>query len=93
MKSIMIVAGTRPEIIKLAPVIKWLEKLGEEYIFVWSGQHYDYELSRIFFEQLRIPEPDEDLSVGSGTHAEQIAKRRGENLQPLQELKLPKTML
>jgi len=70
----MIVAGTRPEIIKLAPVIKWLEKLGEEYIFVWSGQHYDYELSRIFFEQLRIPEPDEDLNVGSGTHAEQTAK-------------------
>jgi len=74
MKSVMVVAGTRPEVIKLAPVIKWLEKLGVEYIFVWSGQHYDYELSGIFFEQLKIPDPDENLGVGNGTHAEQTAK-------------------
>lgn len=74
MKPVMVVAGTRPEAIKLAPVIKWLEKLGVEYVFVWSGQHYDYELSGIFFEQLRIPDPDENLGVGSGTHAEQTAK-------------------
>ena len=74
MKPVMVVAGTRPEVIKLAPVIKWLEKLGVEHIFVWSGQHYDYELSRIFFEQLGIPDPDENLDVGSGTHAEQTAK-------------------
>jgi len=74
MEPVMIVAGTRPEAIKLASVIKWLEKLGVEYIFVWSGQHYDYELSRIFFEQLRISDPDENLGVGSGTHAEQTAK-------------------
>jgi UDP-N-acetylglucosamine 2-epimerase len=47
--SIMIVAGTRPEAIKLAPVIWSLEKLGVDYIFIWSGQQYDYEMSRIFF--------------------------------------------
>jgi UDP-N-acetylglucosamine 2-epimerase (non-hydrolysing) len=41
----MIVAGTRPEAIKLAPVIWSLEKLGVNYVFVWSGQHYDSELS------------------------------------------------
>jgi len=70
----MIVAGTRPEAIKLAPVIWSLEKLGVEYIFVWSGQHYDYEMSRIFFEQLGLPEPDVDLDVRSGSHAEQTAK-------------------
>jgi UDP-N-acetylglucosamine 2-epimerase (non-hydrolysing) len=63
-RSVMIVAGTRPEVIKLAPVIWSLEKLGVDYIFVWSGQHFDYEMSRIFFEQLRLPEPDEYLNIG-----------------------------
>ena len=70
--SLLIVAGTRPEAIKLAPVLWNLRR--EEYVFVWSGQHYDYEMSRIFFEQLRLPEPDVDLNVRSGTHAEQTAK-------------------
>jgi len=72
--SIMIVAGTRPEAIKLAPVIEGLNKLEVDYTFVWSGQHYDYKMSKIFFEQLGLPEPDENLDVRSGTHAEQTAK-------------------
>jgi len=71
---IMIVAGTRPETIKLAPVFWWLDKFGVDYTFVWSGQHYDYEMSKVFFEQLRLPEPAVDLDVRSGTHAEQTAK-------------------
>ena len=54
--SIMIVAGTRPEAIKLAPVIEWIQKLNLDFIFVWSGQHYHYEMSKIFFEQLGLPE-------------------------------------
>jgi UDP-N-acetylglucosamine 2-epimerase (non-hydrolysing) len=70
----MVVGGTRPEAIKLAPVIWGLEEAGVEYVFVWSGQHYDYEMSRVFFEQLKLPEPALDLEVGSGTHAEQTAK-------------------
>jgi hypothetical protein len=61
---VMTVAGTRPEAIKLAPVFWWLEKLGVDYVFVWSGQHYDYEMSRVFFEQLKLPEPDVFLDVG-----------------------------
>jgi len=71
---ILVIAGTRPEIIKLAPVVEWLERLRADYVLVWSGQHYDYEMSRIFFEQLGIPEPDMTLDVGSGSHAEQTAK-------------------
>lgn len=71
---VMVVGGTRPEAIKLAPVIWGLEEAGVEYVFVWSGQHYDYEMSRVFFEQLKLPEPALDLEVGSGTHAEQTAK-------------------
>ena len=70
----MVVAGTRPELIKLAPVMKSLNELGVDYTFVWSGQHYDYRLSRIFLEQLALPNPDENLGVGSGTHAEQTAR-------------------
>jgi UDP-N-acetylglucosamine 2-epimerase (non-hydrolysing) len=63
--SFMIMAGTRPEAIKVAPVLWWLDKLGVEYTFIWSGQHYDYEMSSIFFEQLNLPAPDEYLNVGS----------------------------
>jgi UDP-N-acetylglucosamine 2-epimerase (non-hydrolysing) len=73
--AIMIVAGTRPEAIKIAPVLWWLDKLGVNYIFIWSGQHYDYEMSKIFFEQLRLPEPDEYLDVGAQAQdvAQQVA--------------------
>ena len=61
---IMIIVGTRPEAIKVAPIIWWLDRLGVDYIFIWSGQHYDYEMSSVFFEQLRLPNPDEYLSEG-----------------------------
>lgn len=74
MKPILITAGTRPEAIKIAPIIEELQKQNIEFIFVWSGQHYDYEMSKIFFEQLELPEPDENLNIQSGTHAEQTAK-------------------
>jgi len=73
---VMIVAGTRPEAIKLAPVIWNLDRLGVDYVFVWSGQHYDYEMSQIFFEQLGLPEPDKYLGVGtrSADISEQVSK-------------------
>jgi len=74
MKPLLITAGTRPEAIKMAPVIKEFQKQNIEFIFVWSGQHYDYQMSKIFFEQLELPEPDENLDIRSGTHAEQTAK-------------------
>jgi len=72
--DVMVVAGTRPELIKLAPVFWELQRRGISYVFVWSGQHYDYEMSRVFIEQLGIPEPDHDIGVGSGSHAIQTAK-------------------
>ncbi|MCX8162860.1 MAG: UDP-N-acetylglucosamine 2-epimerase (non-hydrolyzing) [Candidatus Bathyarchaeota archaeon] len=73
MKPVMVVAGTRPEVIKLAPVIEWLKRLNVDYVFIWSGQHYDYLLSGVFFEEFGLSEPDVDLRVGSGSHAEQTA--------------------
>jgi len=53
--NIVVVVGTRPEIIKMAPVIKELEKRGVEYTFVNTGQHYDYEMNQIFIEELGLP--------------------------------------
>ena len=74
MAPIMVVAGTRPEAIKLSPLIQSLQKLGVDTILAWSGQHYDYELSEVFFKQLDLPKPDVNLHVGRGSHAEQTGK-------------------
>ena len=67
-----IILGTRPEIIKLAPVMRALER--DEYILIHTEQHYDYEMNRIFLEELGLPEPDYNLHVGSGTQAVQTGK-------------------
>ncbi|MEM1510538.1 MAG: UDP-N-acetylglucosamine 2-epimerase, partial [Thermofilaceae archaeon] len=72
--SVVVVAGTRPEVVKLYPVLKRLDELSVECYFVWSGQHYDYEMSRIFFEELGVRSPDVDLDVRSGSHAEQTGR-------------------
>ena len=74
--KITIVAGARPNFIKIAPIIKALEKKQNEgiditYRLVHTGQHYDKNLSDTFFEELNIPHPDANLEVKSGTQAEQ----------------------
>lgn len=71
---ISIVLGTRPEIIKMSPVIRECEKRGIEYHILHTGQHYSYEMDRAFFEQLELPDADFNLDVGSGNHGEQTAK-------------------
>lgn len=70
----MIVVGTRPEIIKMAPVVKALQNQRSPFILVHTAQHYDYNLSQQFFEELELPKPDYSLRIGSGTHAEQTAR-------------------
>lgn len=65
------VFGTRPEIIKLAPVIRAFEEMGIEPLLVHTGQHYDYEMSSVFLEELELGKIDYHLEVGSGTQAEQ----------------------
>lgn len=71
---ISIILGTRPEIIKMSPIIRECEKQGLKYFILHTGQHYSYNLDKIFFEELELPEADYDLEVGSGTHAEETGK-------------------
>ncbi|ASI98524.1 non-hydrolyzing UDP-N-acetylglucosamine 2-epimerase [Thermococcus celer] len=68
------VFGTRPEIIKLAPVVRAFEERGVEPLLIHTGQHYDYEMSRVFLEELELDGIDYHLEVGSGTQAEQTGK-------------------
>ena len=75
------VVGARPQFIKMAPVSRELRKHLEE-IVIHTGQHYDYEMNRVFFEQLEIPEPDYYLGVGSGSHGYQT----GEMLKKIEEV-------
>src|SRR5690606_17496224 len=75
---ITIVAGARPNFIKIAPIIKAIEKRQLEganilYRLVHTGQHYDKNLSDTFFTELNIPEPDVNLDVKSGSQAVQTA--------------------
>jgi len=68
---IMIVLGTRPEIIKMSPVIRACEALSTPYRVIHTGQHYSYAMDRIFFEELELPAPTHNLDVGSALHAVQ----------------------
>jgi UDP-N-acetylglucosamine 2-epimerase len=67
------VVGARPNFIKLAPVSRELRREFDE-IIIHTGQHYDYEMDRVFFDQLEIPRPDYHLGVGSGSHGRQTAE-------------------
>jgi len=69
-----IILGTRPEIIKMSPIIRELEYQELDYFILHTGQHYSYSMDRVFFEELNLPEPKYNLNVGSGTHAEETAK-------------------
>ena len=69
-----VILGTRPEIIKMAPVIRELEKRRADYFVLHTGQHYSYSLDRVFFEQLELPPPRYNLEAGSGAHGEETAK-------------------
>jgi UDP-N-acetylglucosamine 2-epimerase (non-hydrolysing) len=70
---IVIVAGARPNFMKVAPILRVLESAGIASVLVHSGQHYDVRMSDTFFTDLDIRSPDYNLEVGSGTHAVQTA--------------------
>ena len=69
------VVGARPNLMKIAPIIEQLGQYPQiTQILLHTGQHYDYTMSKIFFEQLGLPEPDIYLGVGSASHAQQTAR-------------------
>jgi UDP-N-acetylglucosamine 2-epimerase (non-hydrolysing) len=83
-RKILSVVGTRPNFMKTAPIVAALARRPDEFahVLVHTGQHYDDAMSRIFFEELGVGEPDHMLGVGSGSHAQQAA-RVMERLEPV----------
>ena len=71
---LVLVLGTRPQIIKSAPIIQQMLRQRLDVKVIHTGQHYDYKLSKIFFEEMDLPEPYVNLEVGSGSHAYQTGE-------------------
>jgi UDP-N-acetylglucosamine 2-epimerase (non-hydrolysing) len=84
MKTVMVVAGTRPEIIKMAPIVRALQKNKIPLKFVNCGQHYDYNMAQQFIEDLELPPPDYTFTINAsspGTQTAQIMMYMDELLQ------------
>ncbi|MEA2070902.1 MAG: UDP-N-acetylglucosamine 2-epimerase, partial [Asgard group archaeon] len=73
MKLISIV-GARPNFVKMAPLLKLINNSNHDHLLVHTGQHYDFNMSNIFFEEMDLIKPDYNLDVGSGSHAYQTAE-------------------
>jgi UDP-N-acetylglucosamine 2-epimerase (non-hydrolysing) len=74
--KILHVVGARPNFMKIAPIMREMAKYPDEFeqIPVHTGQHYDANMSQVFFDELELPRPDVNLDVGSGSHAWQTAQ-------------------
>jgi len=71
--KVSIIVGTRPQIIKSAPVYRAFSRRGLRCDIVNTGQHYDYEMNRRFFKELELPDPSADLNIGAGTPNKQVS--------------------
>ena len=71
---VAVVLGTRPEIIKMSPLVRACERRGDDFFILHTGQHYSHEMDRVFFEQLGLPSARHNLDVGSGPHGEQTGR-------------------
>lgn len=72
--KVAVILGTRPEIIKMSSIIRECTARGLICVIVDTGQHYDYAISKVFFEKLYLPPPHYQLRVGSGTHGQQTGR-------------------
>jgi len=87
------IVGARPNFMKMAPILDALKRHPEIHPFlIHTGQHYDAEMSRVFFDELGLPAPDKDLEVGSDTHARQTARIMSA-YEPLVEERAPKLVV
>lgn len=68
------IVGARPQFIKAAVVSKQMRRVGFDELLVHTGQHYDFNMSEVFFRELELPEPNYYLGIGSGRHGEQTAR-------------------
>ena len=89
---VAIAVGTRPEIVKMAPIIRACQEAGVPFFVVHTGQHYSYELDGIFFEELELPMPEVRLDVGSGSHGYQISTIMA-RLEPVLQAERPDIVL
>lgn len=76
--KVSVILGTRPEIIKMSPIIRQLGEKSHDFFILHTGQHYSYEMDKIFFQELELPDADYNLEVGSGTHGQQTGKMLSE---------------
>jgi UDP-N-acetylglucosamine 2-epimerase (non-hydrolysing) len=75
LKTVYLVAGARPNFMKVAPIVRAVKADGRlQYKLIHTGQHYDRDMNDVFFEELGIPAPDVFMGLGGGSHAEQTAK-------------------
>ncbi|MEN6357536.1 MAG: UDP-N-acetylglucosamine 2-epimerase (non-hydrolyzing) [Armatimonadota bacterium] len=72
--KICTIVGARPQFIKVSPVSRTIKTAGHNEILIHTGQHYDHRMSQVFFDELGIKEPDINMEIGSGSHAEMTAK-------------------
>lgn len=72
--KLSIIIGTRPEIIKMSPIVRECERRGLDYFILHTGQHYSYNMDEVFFRQLELPAPKYNLDIGSGSHAQETGK-------------------
>lgn len=69
-----IILGTRPEIIKMAPIIRFCENYNKEYFVIHTNQHYSENMDKIFFDELELVQPKYNLGIGSGSHGEMTGR-------------------
>ena len=91
--NILIVVGTRPEIIKMAPVIKELDKRNIDFYFIHTGQHYDYELSKVFIDELRLNKPDVSFKLENINPTVQIGEMMIKLSKVIDKINKPNIML
>jgi UDP-N-acetylglucosamine 2-epimerase (non-hydrolysing) len=93
MLEVLLIAGTRPNFVKIGPLVRAFAAHTEFHpVLVHTGQHYDASMSDVFFEQLKLPRPDIFLSTGSGSHAVQTARIMQE-LEPVVKERSPAVVL